>query len=440
MAAAYAYARSSTTSAVPRLTVATLFILALALPVRIWIPLGWFSSFAPIDVLLLTSPVFVALLQPGHFAIGIGRRSIAWLLLAPVVLCVLSYLWTVDAAGTARTLLLDGEAMVAYLAVATIFQKLPSSTIGVLLCILVSTIIATSVLSTLDVPGLAPQVPPNLDAASQQAFLSSYYSRLSHPYFGLSNNLATVLGFFPFLLVAWARITCKARYRWLAAACVVATIATLSRGVVLALAIAWLVWLASGLRRHGKGYWHILPYAALAAIAMAAYIAATQVVDDNLASRLSDANVLQRFAAFGRVLSAVMARPIGYGAGASLAAIAGGDMANAHNAYLQQFLNFGVGGGAIAVLALAWLPIAVKRWRLHSRAALEARGGLLFGILTTLLAFMSEASYEGSVLRVLFYASIGLGVAMVVALEREARVCSEHQSMLKREDTEVGAP
>ena len=45
--------------------------------------------------------------------------------------------------------------------------------------------------------------------------------------------------------------------------------------------------------------------------------------------------------------------------------------------------------------------------------------GLVYAIITQILVFMVQASFEGSVLRVFFYFSIGISLELIDAMSRE---------------------
>lgn len=404
-----------------RRTVAIVLVLAMALPVRIWLPLGSFASFAPVDVLLLASPFLLLVFQSYSLRLPIGRKSIALLLMLPVIACVASLVWSVDLAATMRASVVYAEAMVAYVFTVALLCRLPTRTIANLVALFLVVVIAVSVASMFRLPGLGPQVPTNLSGNAADAYRLSYYARLSNPYIGLSNNLATVLAFFPFLLASYARVTGYARYRWMALLCVAAVCMTLSRGVVLALALTYALWIVANAPRAGKKALQTLSYLAVVAIALFIYLQVNSLADQHLAGRLSMANVTQRLDTQAAAISAIVAHPAGLGGGIDLSAVTGGAVVhNTHNAFVQQLFYFGIVGGVIVDLALLLLPVVVVRWRLRSVQARMLRSGLVYSLITMLVVFAFEASFEGSVLRVLFYFSVALGVALIVATEREA--------------------
>jgi O-antigen ligase len=94
---------------------------------------------------------------------------------------------------------------------------------------------------------------------------------------------------------------------------------------------------------------------------------------------------------------------------------------DSHNAYLQQALYFGLPLGLAVSLAL-W---ATAGFFLAHRRATALGGVIAYTLLVQLVSFFFEASYEGTVLRVLFYLSIGLAVALLRSTEAEPPAARE---------------
>jgi hypothetical protein len=86
-----------------------------------------------------------------------------------------------------------------------------------------------------------------------------------------------------------------------------------------------------------------------------------------------------------------------------------------HNTYLQQVLSFGLTLGIVVGLALC----ATAIFFLARQRGSPLAGVIGYAVLVQLAIFLFEASFEGSVLRVLFYLSMGLSVALLRAVERE---------------------
>jgi hypothetical protein len=116
-------------------------------------------------------------------------------------------------------------------------------------------------------------------------------------------------------------------------------------------------------------------------------------------------------------LSKIGERPlIGFGAGTSPdrapLLVAEGSV---HNTYLQQIVYYGIPLGTGLCLALVALArFFVLRGRFTSISKVVA-----YALVVQLIVFLWESSFEGTVLKVLFFMSIGLGAALVRAAEAE---------------------
>ena len=402
--------------------IAFTLILALAFPVRIWFPLGPFVSFSPMDIVLLMG---LAGLLEHAIATGIlrtGRRSLAIALAMPVIFCYLSFLWTVNLTETLKAALTYTEALAAFVITIFVFDDLRSETIGRLLGIFVFAIVLTAILSAMGFPGLAQQIPPNLVPGSPDytAFALSYHARLSHPFIGLSNNLATVLAFFPIVFTAYAKATKRNSFHWLAVLCILAVVLTLSRGAIGALVLAYGLY-ALGHRGSLKRLWKGGTALALIVAGLFAFVMLNPLVGRHVAYRLSMINIDYRLEAWRAVWGALADRPFwGFGAGVSLSEATGSLLQNAHNAFLAQLFYFGLPGGLLVGVSILSLPVIFSRWRLSGSKARIMRRSIVFSLATQILIFLSQASFEGSVLRVVFYFSVGASVMLLKALEHEA--------------------
>ena len=130
---------------------------------------------------------------------------------------------------------------------------------------------------------------------------------------------------------------------------------------------------------------------------------------DFSSGRLSATGAAERSSRYDLALDKIVQRPLlGVGAGS----VPDGDPAlsgGVHNAYLQQLVSYGLGLGLVTILCLLglwWATERLDRYRLT---------GLSLAVLTQLLLWLTESSYEGTVLRPILYLSIGLGVALLRA-------------------------
>jgi O-antigen ligase len=87
-----------------------------------------------------------------------------------------------------------------------------------------------------------------------------------------------------------------------------------------------------------------------------------------------------------------------------------------HNTFVQQALYYGLPLGLVISLALCGIA-GVFLARRHATAI---AGVIAYALMVQLISFLFESSFEGSVLRVLFYMSVGLATALLRAVEREA--------------------
>lgn len=405
---------------------ALLLILALAFPVRIWIRLGPFASFSPIDVILLLG--FVVLLLHVLFGgvLRLGHSLIATSLTIPVFFAFLSLLWTVNLTETVKAVLVYAEAMTAFLIAIETFNGLKSETIARLMGIFVFVIILTSFLSEMRFPGLNPQIPPDLVPGSESysAFIRSYYARLSHPFIGLSNNLATVLAFFPIIFSGYAEVTKKNRFHWLAIFCTLAIVLTLSRGVILALMVAYGFYALchrfslQRLWRSGVGLVLII-----AGVIM--FVMFNPTAKQHLTERLSSQGIDCRLETWRSILAAIPERPLlGSGAGVSAKETVGALLKSPHNAFLAQIFYFGLLGGSLVAGSILSIPVFFLLWPISGDKTCLMRRAIILSLIAQLFVFVSQASFEGSVLRVLFYFSVGSSVMFLHTLEKEAMFVS----------------
>jgi O-antigen ligase len=390
-------------------------LLAAAMPVRISASFPLVHSVSILDILLIIAAVTL-FLDLAFRPLDTGYRSLFRILCVPVLISFLSLAWSQDRTQTVRALIIYLEGLVAYLFVVRELDGLPAERVigyvaryGILLVI-------PGVLLLLHVPGFGPEVPSTLKHSAGDYL--SFYSRFSHPVLGRSNNIAAVLAFFPALLIYWGQ-TRQARKITLAGLVIaVAVFLTLSRGTLLAFVIGGLLYAALPSANAGTARrWRrtIITILAAGVFGIAALYVANPATHAFFGGRLSGQNVSERLSLASLAIPKLAARPIvGYGAGVTPDA----DQQlgqNVHDTYLQQALYFGLPLGLIVSVAL-W---AIAGFFLSRRRAIPLAGVLGYTISVQLLSFIFEASLEGTVLRVLFYLSVGLGAGLVRAMESE---------------------
>ncbi len=395
-------------------------VLAAAFPFRIRRGVLGLNSFTLFDIVALSSSLvlFARFAYAGR--LRIGDRTTFLLLLSPLPASVLSLSWSQDRGATVYNIFLCLEATLAYLLGVTLCAPVPSARIVRYAGTFVLLLMLGSVLSLLSVPGFGPPTHGLAEGTPEYAaFLLSYHTRLSHPFLGLSNNLATVLGFFVFLFAAYGIARGRRGYLFLSAVTFGAVVLTLSRGTVGALVVSGIAFLFL-MRRH-----HPVPLAAvLGALAVVCVMAfgfyrVSESTQLHLVDRLSGNNVENRTLKV-RIAAAKIAREpvLGYGGGVA----ADGEeelKGGVHNAYLEQMLYFGVPLGALVSLGLLALPLRFLLWPGRDPATRMVAVGVAVSLLGQLLTFLSQASFEGGLLRVLFYFSVALSVALLRRLQAE---------------------
>jgi O-antigen ligase len=270
-----------------------------------------------------------------------------------------------------------------------------------------------AVLMLTHVPGFAPQTP-GLSPSSGDYL--SYFSRLSHPFMGRSNNLATVLLLLCVVLVHRA-ITHRDRATSVAAlVCTVAVVLTLSRGALVALAATAmfsLLFRRPQERRVRRRAAHATAgfCVVVTTVGWLLYVVYPPV-QEFIGGRFTDANVVSRESRFTDGFGYLVHRPLlGYGAGA----LPEGDLTIAggvHNTYLQQLLAYGVVLGFLAVLSLVGLAHHFLRGRPDGMR--RAVGLTLVALLVNLSV---ESTFEGATMRVVIFLVLGMLAGLVRAAE-----------------------
>jgi hypothetical protein len=242
---------------------------------------------------------------------------------------------------------------------------------------------------------------------------------LSHPFLGLSNNFATILAMLlPFTLLVrrsglWRRVSW-----WVAVITFAAIVATGSRGVLAAVVTAYgglFLWNMLKRTRIPRGG---LLFVIIALSIGGMFLLLSPESHRHLANRLEMMNVTSRFDAFLAVFDVLQRRPWGIGSGVGLHEVSALSLESVHNAYLQNLLWFGLIGGGMLNLALFALPFLVGKISVQSHLGREARRAVVLSLVILLVINFSEASWEGSVLRVWIYFLIGLGLVSIRQADR----------------------
>lgn len=402
-----------------------LLVISACYAFRIELPTLVANSFSFFDLVLFSLFLLVILqiLVKLNIKFSLGDRFAFIILLVPAVSAFASIIWSQDVGASVRSVVNYCESIIAFLLAVNIFERLTVKQIITRLASILFLLLSGTALSYIGIPGLDPLTLVPDESPEALEYLSSYYTRLSHPFIGLSNNYAGILSFLCILYLGCGAAL-KSRKSivcfWIS---LLAVILTFSRGCLLSLATCLILYIIVS-----KDQIKLLPKLTamfLLAVVILSFLLQGEflnshrdIIEQTSENRLSSENVSQRIEKFEIGLEMLSQAPIlGYGAGmASHNWILYG---GTHNTYLEQLLYYGIPLGTIVVISLLSLP-----WRFLRKLPCDTpesilRTSLGLGILSQLLIFLSQASNEGTLLKVWFYFSVGLGVALVNRLSRE---------------------
>lgn len=386
---------------------------------------GALPTLSLLDVALgLALAATVAMALVDEVVVAGPRAVLALLLVAPAV-ALSSGLWAGDVAVATRSALLAVETVLAYLVGVNLAWRVGERAVARLVVVFVLGCFVVSGLFYLRVPGFGLYVPPG--GATDVARLVSAFTRFSHPFIGLSNDYAPILG--AAALVGAGLVHAGGRALRLAvflASCGV--LLTLSRGAIAAFAVAGLAHVVLARVRWrtllvGGGAMALLALAGAAAVSRfevrvgSVTFTGAELVADRFRSTSNVAGRLERFEATWAEASR---RPVlGAGAGA-LDPSGTGALADAsHNTVLEQLLFF---GGVLGTLvAAAWVLLPAALWRAlrapgeSDPGAARARAALAAAALFLVLASLTQTFLEATVPRVLVHLLLGLGVGALLS-------------------------
>lgn len=410
---------------VVRLSAAILFTAAMLFPYRFKEEWWLFSSVSLLDPVLLLAAFMVFLSIAARAFVFTGEHRIFSILLLPLLFAVGSLSWSVDMPATMKSIVVVGSAVAAYLSVVVLFRGVATSDLLKGILVVVWILLITGMASYLPGSPLAPELLHSEREGS--GFILSYRARFSHPFLGLSNSFATILVMLlPFVYAARRLGVWPKRAFWTGMILVAGIVATGSRGVLLAMVVVYgLLWLyrAWAVGTFPRG---VLGGGLVVLGVAAGFLWLSPDAADHLGGRLSAANVDGRFSAFLAALQvATQDYPMGIGSGVSLSDLSDVSLRSVHNAYLQNVLWFGVVGGIALSIAMWLLPWLVLRIKVSTVQALIAKRALATSLLLLMVVNLSQASWEGSVLRVQIYVIVALGVLLI-------RQCDEVRPGLRR--------
>jgi len=384
-----------------------ILLISAAFPVRFSVPGVTLATASVFDIVLLSAVLpYIFVLASGR-RLPVGPAPLFQLGMGLVALSVASLAWTQSSSDTLTGIFSAAEGVFGYLLVVGFLRDAPPSQIVRLLYQWVILLLIPAVLLWQNVPGFLP--PSTVDPLSGDYI--SYFARLSHPFLGRSNNLATLLVFAIVPLGVWAALRRDRRAGLVALISFAATLLTFSRGVLLALVLAVALFALFDWTAARPVVSRIL----IATVPSTILLWAALRFNDDVARFLPD-----RFTAAGSDarLQLVESGIIQFldnwilGVGASVGE-------PVHNTYLQQVVYFGVAGGFFAiglfiVAGLSWFTREPPSELRNMRRAV----GIAF--LAQLLTFVTESSFEGTLLKPLIWICWGLGAALVAAFEKES--------------------
>jgi O-antigen ligase len=387
-------------------------MLAAGVSYRADFALGPFNSLSVLDVQLILGCALGGLWFLVGNPIRLGDPTLFACLSAPALITAVSMLWTSDTTATVRALIVYIESLAAYLLVVNLLHDGSSGTVVKLFAVFVVAALATSVLMYLGVPGFRPRIE---SAALSEQTLQSYLERLSHPFIGASNNLASVLAFaiFPLAAGVRAKLVLARPALWMA---VIALLLTLSRGVIAAVCLCALISLVWDRKPSLIAVCRIT--AVFFVIALTGYLLLQSIpaLENNLQGRLSLRTFVARADLMLQVVDAIGQRPfIGWGGGA-VPLYAPWLAGSAHNTYLENAMYFGVPLATVITICLVLLPL-----RMHVLFRETAPGMArlcCLGLVCQLLVFVTQTSFEGSTLKIIFYGFTGMSFVLLEADSR----------------------
>lgn len=404
-----------------RRALALALVVAAAFPVRIRYALLGFGSFTVFDLVLFAGSFLLLLRLLLCGKLRVGDRPTFFLLTIPALICVLSLAWSQNRGATLYRTVFATEAVLAYLVAINLFARLPAQRIVRYLGILVVLLILGGVLSLFGVPGFeAPTTGLEPGSDDYFNFVASYYSRFSHPFLGLSNNFATCLAFFVFLFAAYGAARRQRLPLALAVLAAAGVAATLSRGAGAAVVVSAVVFVIAVRRQVRISVPAIVVGLTMMFGLCYAFFAFSETAQQHLVDRMNQSTVEHRNRKMSIALDKIAQAPVlGYGGGVTPDNEP--EMKNGvHNTYLQQVLDFGVPLGLAVSLSLLALPLRFLLWPSRRPAVRLMATGVGVSLLGQMIIYLSQSSFEGTLLRVFFYFSVALAVQLLRALEQEA--------------------
>lgn len=394
-----------------------IFLLVLAFPLKIG-GSGLVSVFSVLNWFLLIGLGLLAGSWLVSHRVVVGDRLIFVILLSPWIATGASLLWTHDFSVTLQAFINYGGAVVAFLLVAWLFSGWRYMDIVRAFALFIIAVVATAVISYIPGSPLAPEVIFPYLAERNDGFLVSYYARFSHPFWGASNSFASLLALtLPLSFVALR----NHRLFWPVLVITLSSIiASMSRGVIGSMMLVGLGFVVRAFLVRNSIPTNIFLLTGTGGLLASAFLALSPDSLSHLGNRLSFDNINARVDIYRASLGAFLEHYywLGVGGGVEVRDISGVDVRSVHNSYIQNVLWYGAGLGSLVSLLMMFLPFSVFFLRVTTKEGRRVRSALFVSLLFLALINVSQASWEGSLVRVLIYTFIAFGVVMIRSADR----------------------
>ena len=328
-------------------------------------------------------------------------------------------LWSSDQGKTFVTLLRYFIASLAALNGWLIFSRITLRQSMRLLLVLLVIMLASSAAMYAGVPGFEFYAlhDDTVLSTDRAMMLASLYTRLSHPFLGLSNDVAPIFSFLVFAFYGFTVVKRSLRYGCITILALFCLIATGSRAQIALTLVALCIYEVM-VRRSATRILGALVFAGiLFSIALSSpffqdIVNLTEFAS-NVESRLSFSNVTSRLE-YIPIATQEIERNwwLGYGGGISgqRAELAYGT----HNFLLQLWLYYGVVMGTLGAVFLS-MPIfyfyqRAARSTIGEHASLQA--ALMLGWLVLIAAALTQTFFDAALPRIVLFFFAGIGFAM----------------------------
>jgi hypothetical protein len=391
----------------------SIMLIAAAMPVRLGNGLPVVNSVSVLDLVLVVAAATL-FFDLSYRPLDLGYGQVFALLAIPLFASFISIIWSHSPTLTGRYVLDTIEGLVAYLFVVRELSALSTDRIVRYIERFSYLLIIPAVLLLFKVPGFEPRLD---DVSHTSGSYLTFFTRLSHPVLGGSNNLAGVLAFYAPILIYWGHVRSDRRITVAGYVTVTAIFLTLSRGTLLAFVIGGIVYALVMIGRRPARRANVTSKIAVIGVVGAAAIGGFYALNPETHALFKDrftlANVSSRWELITLARTEIADHPVlGFGAGVSTDDVPS-LQEGVHNTLLQQIIYFGIPLGVFVFVALCGLAAFF-----FARARSTPIAGVLAFVITVqLVSYLFESSFEGTVLRVLFYVSIGFAVGLLRSAE-----------------------